>query len=774
MKRTATRSSDPPVLVVCSEDQEAAELIASQLMMSGFRDNVTVVSDVDRVEETLDRVKPALVVCQMSAGLSGAPDACIRHAGSRNIPVLQIGGHDVADLPSPCSVSALRSRIAEILPNAPQPTRLPHDDRNVYWELIDGASEIILLIDAHTQVILDANRRAIETYGYSREELSGMSYLDLVPSDQHLDVQKSERRISDAGRVFVTDRTHLRRRGEPFRVSVGAKRISSSSGEILQCIVFEDSDRFQRESELLRANLRLENLAVQQSEAARHSEELLRIFVENLRDYAVVLLDPEGHVATWNPGARSIIGYATEEVLGRHFSVFYAPDDVRDGKPDRMLSEARQKGLATDRSTRRRKDGSLFWAEVLLMPVERPEGETWFAKITRDVSERVESVARLRRSERMWHALATNVPDYVTILDREGRILTSNRILEGMDAEKVIGTFSWDYVTAESRERYKQHLEEVLETGKSITFEVTGLGEEGMVHRYENYLGRIEPTEEDEYAAILIARDVTERRRLERDLADQRTMAIRSDRLRSIGQMATGIAHELNQPLSGVRGLAEYLKACLEREWDLDREELLEKLDLIVGQADRMTHIIEHVRRFARGADDESGEEVSVNEVVDAALVVSSEQFKSRKIEIGLDLSAGLPPVFVNPFSLEEVLLNLLLNARDAIEEQENPDPPRRTIVIRSRRAGDLVALDVVDRGAGIPEAVASHVFEPFYTTKDTERGTGLGLPISKSIVESFGGKIEITSVEGIGTTVTVLFPEAPDGKSFHEESDPC
>ena len=240
----------------------------------------------------------------------------------------------------------------------------------------------------------------------------------------------------------------------------------------------------------------------------------------------------------------------------------------------------------------------------------------------------------------------------------------------------------------------------------------------------------------------------------ESELEEQRTLRLRSDRLRSLGEMAAGIAHELNQPLTGVRGLAELHLTCMEHGWEVGEKVLRERLDSIIEQSDRMVHIIDHVRHFARDAGKAEREEVQVNEVVRSATDLIGVQFRSHGVHIVTDLATDLPPVWINPFSLEEVLINLLTNARDAVEGRGEGQ-----VVLCTRQERDSVLVEVRDNGGGIPEHILGRVFEPFFTTKDLDRGTGLGLPISRSIVEGSSGRLGIASTPGSGATATISLP---------------
>ena len=255
------------------------------------------------------------------------------------------------------------------------------------------------------------------------------------------------------------------------------------------------------------------------------------------------------------------------------------------------------------------------------------------------------------------------------------------------------------------------------------------------------------------------------RNRAEGELAAQRTLSMRSDRLRSLGEMAAGIAHELNQPLVGVRGLAEHILIGLDRKWQLTEQVLRDRMGRIVEQSDRMVHIIEHIRMFAREADNPEVSQVPINDVVQSAVDLLGAQFRSHGLELQVSLADESPTVLANRFSLEEVLINLLSNARDAVESRRQRDPTA-SVLIRlctetqeGTAESNSVQIEVADSGDGIPKDILARIFDPFFTTKDPDKGTGLGLSISKSIVEQLGGDLKIDSEHGRGTRATISLP---------------
>jgi signal transduction histidine kinase len=268
---------------------------------------------------------------------------------------------------------------------------------------------------------------------------------------------------------------------------------------------------------------------------------------------------------------------------------------------------------------------------------------------------------------------------------------------------------------------------------------------------------------------------------------------LHSARLVSLGQMAAGVAHELNQPLTVISGAAEDVYLRLVEGLDISQEQLKEKMKDVLNLAERMTGTVEHLRIFSRDTSKQPGVEFSMNEVIHSSLRLIEAQLKSHGISLHLDLADGLPPVSGHPHQMEQVFLNLLGNARDALDEKTSPSPSHekddrrpslshweregmgvgevarttnhesrgweKGVWVRTRREGDEVVAEVEDNGVGMDEGVRARLFEPFFTTKPAERGTGIGLSICYAIVQNHGGRIEVESEAGKGTTFRVRLP---------------
>jgi histidine kinase len=197
----------------------------------------------------------------------------------------------------------------------------------------------------------------------------------------------------------------------------------------------------------------------------------------------------------------------------------------------------------------------------------------------------------------------------------------------------------------------------------------------------------------------------------------------------------------------------------------MDVRAIREKVATIVEQADRMSHIIEHVRIFAREAGKPELLPVNVNDVVESSTNLLGAQFSSHGLTLEKSLAMDLPPVLANPFTLEEVVLNLLLNARDAVEERLQSEPDMQTpgVFLRTQafmeNGHSMVRIEVRDNGIGIPQEIQGRIFDPFFTTKAPDKGTGLGLSISKTILEEFRGTLTMTCTPEKGTTAVIILP---------------
>jgi C4-dicarboxylate-specific signal transduction histidine kinase len=253
-------------------------------------------------------------------------------------------------------------------------------------------------------------------------------------------------------------------------------------------------------------------------------------------------------------------------------------------------------------------------------------------------------------------------------------------------------------------------------------------------------------------------RDTTQAvERREQELRDKQEQLVQAAKLATLGELTTGVAHEINNPLNNI-GLFVGNVIDYVRLGKVDNERMLGDLEKVVDQVKKATEIISHLRTFGRAAP-VTFEPVAVNDVIERALSLTQEQLRLREIEIELDLCPEAPVVLGNSIQLEQVFINLLTNARDALAEAEE-----RRINIECSLAGEMVVLVFRDTGPGIPEGLEQRIFDPFFTTKDVGTGTGLGLSITYGIIKEHRGSITVESLPREGASFRIELPLAgPD-----------
>lgn len=501
------------------------------------------------------------------------------------------------------------------------------------------------------------------------------------------------------------------------------------------------------------------------------------IFISEAAD-GFCLVDRTGRFLEANDAYCSLLGYTREELLRMRVSDVEARETM--AQTIRHVQQVQGKGFDRFFARQRRKDGTILDLDISVQ-YSNVRGGVLFA-FMRDVTAQFEAQRQLAASEARYRAIVESQTELIRRFGGDCRLTFVNRAYcryFAMTRGSLLGVDWLTLVPASERSPLRQRLAALRPTDPIITYELQAVLPDGTV-RWQEWSDHAI----FDVSGVLLefqstGRDITERKMAvealvetekkagaQRALEIQRALSIRSDRLRALGEMAAGIAHELNQPLVGVRGLAEHLLLATKRGWDLDPERVQKKLQGVVDQADRMSHIIQHVRTFSQRSGQASFMPVDLNDVVASALELMGAQLRSRGLVVERLLDPSLPTVLGNPFSLEEVVLNCLTNARDAIEERletsSHPDSPGRITLrtrVRGRGKGRRVLLEITDTGVGIPADRLEQVFDPFFTTKRPDRGTGLGLSISTSIVEDCGGTLTLRSRPMSGTTVTVTLP---------------
>jgi PAS domain S-box-containing protein len=459
----------------------------------------------------------------------------------------------------------------------------------------------------------------------------------------------------------------------------------------------------------------------------RHIESLTdegryRLLVEAVTDYAIYMLDASGIVTTWNPGAQRFKGYAANEIIGQHFSRFYTEDDRKTGLPNRALETAEREGKFEAEGWRVRKDGSRFWAYVVIDPIRDRSGQIiGFAKITRDLTERKAAEQVLHRSEEQFRLLVQGVSDYaIYLLDLEGNITSWNlgaQRIKGYFANEIIGQHFSRFYTDDDRAAGLPEL--ALETvRKQGRFEKEAWRVRKDGSRFWAHV-IIDPIRDDEGSAIgyaKITRDITERRKAEEELQKAREFSLQAQKLEAIGQLTGGIAHDFNNLLMAVLGSLELLRKRLS-----DDPKSIALLENAAQGAQRGTTLTKRMLAFARNYEMKK-EAIDIPTLVHGMKeLVERSMGPSFNMEIRFPLS--LNPVEADANQLELALLNLSLNARDAMADggdiilaarEENISAGHRS----GLKAGRYIRLSMTDTGEGMDQETLLKATEPFFTTR--------------------------------------------------------
>ncbi|NNU64466.1 MULTISPECIES: PAS domain-containing sensor histidine kinase [unclassified Rhizobium] len=487
-----------------------------------------------------------------------------------------------------------------------------------------------------------------------------------------------------------------------------------------------------------------------------------RLLVDAITDYAIYMLSPEGIVTSWNTGAQRFKGYKPSEILGEHFSRFYLEEDRAAGMPARALATAAEQGRFEGEGWRQRKDGSRFWAHVIIDPIRRPSGELiGYAKITRDLTERRAAEQTIRQSEEQFRRLVQGVSDYaIYMLDPHGHVSSWNfgaERIKGYRPQEIIGRHFSTFYTPEDREAG------VPETALGIARAEGRFEKEGWRVRKDGtrfwasiVIDVIRGDDGDVLGFAKITRDITEKMETQRALEQAREELFQSQKMEAIGQLTGGIAHDFNNLLMAVLGSLEILKKRMPQDLSLTS-----LVDNAMQGAQRGAALTQRMLAFSRRQELHM-EPIDVSGLVRGMMDILSRSLGPLTV-IETSFPVRLPTIMTDPNQLEMAILNLVVNARDAM-------PSGGRIALRASEEsvpsgksplppGRYVRIAVVDEGEGMDAKTVEQAITPFFTTKGIGKGTGLGLSMVQGLASQSGGRLILKSSLGQGTTAELWFP---------------
>ncbi|MFZ6656442.1 PAS domain S-box protein [Undibacterium sp. TJN19] len=494
-----------------------------------------------------------------------------------------------------------------------------------------------------------------------------------------------------------------------------------------------------------------------------------QLLVNAITDYAIYMLDTDGRVVSWNAGAQKFKGYTSEEIIGQHFSQFLTPEDQKAGIPALALQTAETEGRYETEGWRVRKDGSYFWANVIIDAIRENGRLLGFAKITRDITDRRKAEEALRLSEQQFRLLVQGVTDYaIYMLDKEGNVSNWNagaQRIKGYRQEEVVGThFSRFYTDEDQQDGVPQRALLTARTEGRFEQEGWRVRNDGSKFRAHVVIDPIYNAINEFVGYAKVTRDITEKYKAAIALKQTEQALQQAQKMETIGKLTGGIAHDFNNLLQIISGNLQLLSA------EIAGNQRAEK---------RVTNALAGVRRGAKLASYllSFGRRQALDpKVVNIGrFVLEMEDMLQRSlgetIEVETILADDLWNTFVDVAQVENALLNLAVNARDAMDSVGKLTIEISNAVLDENyarahvevNAGEYVMLAVSDVGSGMPSEVVAQAFEPFFSTKPEGKGTGLGLSMVYGFVKQSGGHANIYSEPGYGTTVKLYFPRSTE-----------
>jgi PAS domain S-box-containing protein len=632
-------------------------------------------------------------------------------------------------------------------------TERPAQDTDPLRLLIDAVVDYaIYMLDGDGRVV-SWNPGAQRFKGYTEREILGQHFSRFYTvEDRAVGLPETALRTAREEGRFEHEGWRVRKDGGRFWAHVVIDPIRDRSGAVIGYakVTRDQSEKKRAQDEL------------------QQSEQRFRLLVESVTDYAIYMLDADGNVTSWNAGAQRFKGYEAPEIIGQHFSRFYTDEDRAAGVPALALRTAAEQGRFETENWRVRKDGTRFWAHVVIAPIRDPSGKLiGFAKITRDLSERRLAEEALRRTAEQFRLLVQGVKDYaVYMLDPKGRVTNWNtgaERIKGYSEAEIVGQHFSRFYTEEDAEAGAPAaaLATAIREGK-FEAETVRRRKDGTRFWAHVLIDPIYDADGTLLGFAKITRDISERRKAEEALAEARASLLQTQKMDAIGQLTGGIAHDFNNLLTAVLGSLELLRKRLP-----DDPRLMRLLENAMQGAERGATLTQRMLAFARRQELKI-EAIDLPELVRGMSDLLRSSVGSA-IQIINRVPSQLAHVRGDPNQLELALLNLVVNARDAM-------PNGGTVVISAREAagdaaretglpgGEYVCLSVADTGEGMDADTLARAAEPFFTTKGVGRGTGLGLSMVHGFAEQSGGRLRLQSVPGAGTTAEIwLRTAAPE-----------
>ncbi|HEX4375570.1 MAG TPA: PAS domain S-box protein [Steroidobacteraceae bacterium] len=626
-------------------------------------------------------------------------------------------------------------------------------DANKFNDAIMSSTADLIIATDVSGVVRVFNRAAERALGYQAAEVIGKKTTSLWHDPR--EVQERANALSkELGRpvdatpaVFFTkgreqgyessECTYIRSDGTSFPVHMTATRLRNADEDLTGYLGVSEDITVHRAAKLSQQ---------QAEEKLRLSEQRYRMLIDGVANYAIYWLDPDGRITSWNAGARNLKQYTEAEVLGQHYSIFFAQSDRDAGLPEHALREAARYGKYVSEGWRVRKDGSRFWASVLLEPIRDAQGAIMgFAKISHDESARREMDQRLLDTAQELDAVLATMVDGLIVIDEDALVRRFTPVAErifGYQAEEVLGRNVRMLMPEAPSALHDEHVKRYLRSGEA---RVIGVRREVVARRRD---GTQFPMELGISVYVLagrkrfvgVVRDISERKEVERMKAE----------------FVSVVSHELRTPLTSIRGSLGLILGAMSQDLPARVKSLLEIAQKNCERLILLINDILDIDKMASGHMRFDMQPHLVEQLVHRALQATEAYAQRFDVCLVVDPIEAQLCIYVDEERMIQVLANLLSNAVKF-------SPTGGAVLVTAVRAAEHVRLSVIDRGTGIPDSFRDRVFERF-SQADTSssrqvNGTGLGLHIAKQIVQQMRGSIGFDSKVGEGTTFWIEFP---------------
>ena len=519
------------------------------------------------------------------------------------------------------------------------------------------------------------------------------------------------------------------------------------------------------EKAFIRAVCRILDLWIGKANESHYLKTLL-----NLLPSPAYAINTEHTVTMWNKAMEAMTGRAEDDILGKskyaHGQVFHEwerptscdlildPDSIWEKEYRDFVWKSNE--LYTSCFCPGLPDGGAYLTGKTALIRDMSQRVVGSIHVVRDATRERRMEKDLEQSQQMYKTLTDFAGVGIALFGRESTIYCNEKLNSFLGIEGKILTRDavLDRILPEDRQLIADHFEAILDgSTETIRTDVRSVGGKEPTY-YQAYAQLVYFDEKPTIHFILD--DITDQKRLAEQARLNELKLYHEDRLTALGVMAAGISHELNQPLTAIKVISEGLLFGREKNWLLDESVLFSKMEMISQQTARMVQVVKNVRDFAREDSRETPREIDVNIAIENVFSMLGRQLKVHGIEVEFCLSPTLPKIFTALNHLEQIIMNLVVNARQALDECSSED---KIIEIRSFEREGFVAIEIADNAGGISPGIISKIFDPFFTTKEVGQGTGLGLSISQSIAAKFKGHIEAFNNKRNGATFILVAP---------------